>query len=348
MKVLAQALRARLPLAGYPDMTDLDAIAEALYYVAPHKVELRSTSLPKLEPGYARIRTLYSGVSRGTERLVFEGRLPESEWGRMRAPGQEGEFPFPVKYGYATVGVVEKGPEDLLERPVFVLHPHQNRFVIESERLMPLPEGLPPRRAVLGANMETALNALWDSGAGPADRIVVVGGGLVGLLVAALAAAMPGTEVTVIDIVDRASAAQAMGARFAWPDDAPDEADIVFHASAHQDGLRQAIEIAGTEATLVEMSWYGDREVMLALGGPFHARRLKLISSQVGMVSPSRRPRWSHARRLSAALALLADPRFDALITEEVAFADLTEVLPRILAPKADGIATVIRYDRKG
>jgi NADPH:quinone reductase-like Zn-dependent oxidoreductase len=325
-------------------MTDLDATATALYYVAPHEVELRNINLAAIEPGAAQIRTLYSGISRGTERLVFEGRLPESEWGRMRAPGQEGEFPFPVKYGYAAVGVIEEGPGDLLGQAVFVLHPHQDRFLVETARLMPLPEGLPPRRAVLGANMETALNALWDSGAGPADRIVVVGGGLVGLLVAALAAGMPGTEVTVVDVVDRSAAAHAMGARFAFPDDAPDEADIVFHASASQKGLCQAIEIAGTEATIIEMSWYGDREVTLPLGGPFHARRLRFQSSQVGMVSASRRPRWSHARRLAAALRLLADERFDALITEEIPFGDAVRQLPRVLAPGSDGIATILAY----
>ncbi|GGE37795.1 dehydrogenase [Agaricicola taiwanensis] len=263
----------------------------------------------------------------------------------MRVSGQEGVFPFPVKYGYAVVGEVEDGPDDLLGQKVFVLHPHEERFVADIQRLMPLPEGLPPRRAVLGANMETALNALWDSGAGPADRIVVVGGGLVGLLVAALAARLPGAEVTVVDVADRARAAHAMGAEFHWVNDAPDEADVVFHCSASEAGLCQAIDIAGTEGTIVEMSWYGDRQVSLPLGGPFHARRLRLISSQVGMVAPSRRPRWTNARRLSAALRLLIDDRFDALISQEIAFSDLPPSLGSVLAREAEGIATVVRYD---
>jgi threonine dehydrogenase-like Zn-dependent dehydrogenase len=325
-------------------MSQLDALSRALFYVAPRTAELRNTTLPKVGPNNALIKTLFSGISRGTERLVFEGRLPESEWSRMRVSGQEGTFPFPVKYGYAVVGEVEDGPEDLIGQNVFVLHPHQDRFIADVQRLMPLPEGLPPRRAVLGANMETALNALWDSGAGPADRIVVVGGGLVGLLVAALAARLPGAEVTVVDVMDRSEAAAAMGAEFRLTSDAPDEADVVFHCSASEAGLCQAIDIAGTEATVVEMSWYGDKAVSLPLGGPFHARRLKLVSSQVGMVAPSRRPRWTHARRLAAALRLLADERFDALISHDVEFADLPALLGGVLAPEAEGIATVVRY----
>lgn len=325
-------------------MLDSDAPQRALFYVAPGRAELRSTKSLGMEPGRIKIRSLYSGISRGTERLVFQGRLPESEWSRMRVPGQEGEFPFPVKYGYALTGLVEEGPPDLVGQLVFTMNPHEDGFVCDAGRVMPLPEGLPPRRAVLGANMETALNAIWDSGAGPSDRIVIVGGGLVGLLVAALASRLPGAEVTVVDVVDRATAARALGADFARPADAPDEADVVFHCSASEAGLRHAIDIAGTEAAIVEMSWYGDRQVALPLGGPFHARRLRLISSQVGMVAASRRPRWSHARRLAAALALLADDRFDAVITEEVAFSDLPGALPRILAPDASGIATVVRY----
>lgn len=322
----------------------MDAQSRALFYVAPQMAELRSTTLPKVGPNSALIRTLYSGISRGTERLVFEGRLPESEWSRMRVPGQEGAFPFPVKYGYAAVGEVIDGPSDLIGQNVFCLHPHEERFVADIQRLMPLPEGLPPRRAVLGANMETALNALWDSAAGPADRIVVVGAGLIGLLVAALASRLPGAEVCVVDVVNREEAARAMGAEFRWADDAPDEADVVFHCSASEAGLCQAIDIAGTEATVVEMSWYGDRAVSLPLGGPFHARRLRLISSQVGMVSPSRRARWTHARRLSAALRLLDDERFDALISNEIAFGELPAMVGQVLSPSADGIATIVRY----
>ena len=318
--------------------------ARALWYVTRGRAELRPAPLPPRGEDEAVVRTLWSGVSRGTERLVFNGQVSVSE--RMRAPMQEGDFPYPVKYGYCAVGVVEKGPRELLGRTVFALHPHQDRFVAPASALTPVPDGVPPRRAVLAANMETALNALWDAGAGPGDRMVVVGAGVVGCLVAYLAARLPGAEVTLVDIdLSRAAIAQHLGCRFTKPLDAPGHADIVFHTSATEAGLACALSCAGIEATIVEMSWYGDAPVSAPLGLDFHSRRLKLVSSQVGQVSPSRRARWSRRRRLDKALSLLADERLDALITDEVAFADLAAELPRLLALGAPGLATVVRYE---
>jgi threonine dehydrogenase-like Zn-dependent dehydrogenase len=284
-------------------------------------------------------------LSRGTERLVFEGRVSLSESGRMRAPLQEGEFPFPVKYGYCAVGLVEEGPADLLGQTVFVLHPHQDRFVAPVAMLHRVPEAMPARRAILAANMETALNALWDSGAGPGDRILVVGAGVVGCLIAYLAARLPGTTVTLVDVnSSRREIANRLGAAFGRPLDAPGNADVVFHASATPAGLACALACAGDEASVVELSWYGDRMVEVPLGLDFHSRRLKLISSQVGQVAASRRPRWDMRRRMAKALDLLADASLDALTTDEVAFADLPAALPRLLAPDAPGLATAIRY----
>ncbi|KAA2242378.1 zinc-dependent alcohol dehydrogenase [Salinarimonas soli] len=288
---------------------------------------------------------MWTGVSRGTERLVFNGLVSGPERERMRAPLQEGEFPFPVKYGYCAVGIVEAGPPELLRRTVFCLHPHQERFNAPVTMLAPVPKGVPARRAVLAANMETALNALWDAGAGPGDRIAIVGAGVVGLLVAALAAGMPGAEVTVVDVDPaREAVARALGCDFRPPAEAPGGADLVVHASASAAGLALALACAGTEATVLEMSWYGSEAVATPLGLAFHSERLRLVSSQVGRVSPSRRIRWSHGRRLAKALALLADPRLDALITEEVPFADLAGALPRLLAPGAPGLCTAVRY----
>ena len=322
-----------------------DPPASALTYVAPQQVDFSATTLPELRQTDVLTRTSYSGISRGTERLVFHGLIPASEWDRMRVPGQTGDFGFPLTYGYAAVGVVEAGPRELVGRTVFCMHPHQDRFVADAARVVPVPDGVPPRRAVLAANMETALNAVWDAGAGPADRIAVVGGGLVGLLVTALCAGLPGAEVTLVDVEpSRGDIARLFGAGFAAPGGAREGADIVFHTSASEAGLATALGLAGDEATVVEMSWYGARQVAVPLGGRFHSGRLRLVSSQVGMVSPGRRPRWSHRRRVEAALRLLADPRFDALITEEVAFADLPQALPRILGEGAPGIATVVRY----
>jgi len=324
---------------------DKARVARSLWYTGKGVVELREVPLPPLGSGEARVRTLFSGISRGTERLVLAGAIGRSEWERMRCPMQEGAFPFPVKYGYCAAGRVEEGPAGLIGQAVFCLHPHQDVFQAPATSLVPIPEGVPVRRATLAANMETALNALWDSGAGPGDRIAVVGAGVVGLLVAALAARLPGAAVTAVDPEEsRRPLVEALGASFVAPERAPGDADVVFHASASAAGLSTAIGCAGQEATIVEMSWYGDKPVEVKLGGAFHSRRLKLISSQVGQVSPGRRARWDYRRRMEAALRLLDQPTFDQLVAEEIAFADAPRELPRILAPGAHGLAPVIRY----
>jgi threonine dehydrogenase-like Zn-dependent dehydrogenase len=276
---------------------------------------------------------------------VLAGRVPESEFERMRAPFMAGNFPFPVKYGYATVGLVESGTEALRGRTVFTLHPHQNFFNLPASAAVVLPDNLPPQRAVLAANMETALNAVWDAAPGPGDRIAIVGAGVVGSLVAYLCGRLPGAEVTLVDINPaRAELAQALGVGFAGPETANGDCDLVIHASGNMAGLGTALGLAGNEATVLEMSWYGDAPVTAPLGGAFHSRRLRLISSQVGQIAPSHRPRWSHRRRLAAALALLTDVRLDALLAPPVLFQDLARRLPDILDAKNGILCQPIAY----
>ncbi len=319
--------------------------AKALWYVAPERAEIRSSPLRAAGPEEMRVRTLWSAISRGTERLVSQGLFDPIHRETMRAPMQEGDFPFPVKYGYCAVGVMETGPAERIGETVFCLHPHQDRFLAPLAMLTRVPDAVPARRAVLAANMETALNVLWDATAGPADRIVVVGAGVVGLLVAYLAARLPGAEVTVSDpLPERGPLVERLGAAFVRDLPAMD-ADVVVHTSGTDAGLAAAIAACGTEGTIVEASWYGDRVASVPLGGVFHSRRLRIVSSQVGRVAPARGERWTMRRRLAKALDLLADPRLDALVSEEVAFADLPAALPRILAAGAAGLAPVVRYD---
>ncbi|MFM9976082.1 MAG: zinc-dependent alcohol dehydrogenase [Beijerinckiaceae bacterium] len=319
--------------------------ARSLWYIGDSKAEIRSENLPALKAGDALVRTLWSGISRGTERLIFHALVPSSEYERMRGPNMDGDFPHPVKYGYCAVGTVEEGPADLTGKTVFILHPHQDRIVAPAASLALVPANVPPRRAVMAANMETALNALWDSGAGPGDRIAVVGGGVVGSLIAWLAGRLPGAEVTLVDPIDgRAAIADAIGVLYRAPAGAPENCDVVFHASANPKGLATALDCAGFEATLVEVSWFGDKDVAVPLGRAFHSGRLKLISSQVGQVASSRRPRWDYARRMRKAMELLADERLDALIGDEIAFGDAPALLPGVFSGDASGLAPVIRY----
>jgi 2-desacetyl-2-hydroxyethyl bacteriochlorophyllide A dehydrogenase len=319
--------------------------ARALWYVAPGRTELRDAAVPAPGTGNVLVRMVYSGISRGTERLVFEGSVPASERERMRMPTQEGEFPFPVKYGYSAVGQVEAGSPAMIGRTVFALHPHQSRFVIPETAAVAIPDSVPARRAVMAANVETALNVLWDGEVKAGQKVAVVGGGIVGLLVAALASKPFGANVTLIDKEPtREALARKLGANFALPSAAARGFDVVIHTSASDAGLALALDIAAFEGTIVEASWYGDRTVGVPLGGAFHSQRLKLVSSQVGSVAPSQRARYTHRQRMEEALRLLADDRFDVLIGEEIPFEELPHHLPRLLAPDAKGVGALVKY----
>lgn len=280
------------------------------------------------------MRTLHSAISRGTETLVLRGEVPASEHVRMRGPFQVGDFPMPVKYGYISVGRVELGPADLRGRTVFCMHPHQTVYQVPADAVLPLPPGVPAGRAVLAALLETAINGLWDAAPRIGDRVAVVGGGALGLLVAWLVARVPGCSVQVVDTVPaRADIAAALGARFASPAEALTGADLVVHTSGNASGLATALRLAGFEATVLELSWYGSRAVDVPLGQAFHSQRLVLKSSQVGSVASAQRARWSHRRRLALALSLLVDPALDRLITHSAPFAELPQVLARLAGP---------------
>jgi len=318
--------------------------ARAFWIVAAGRGEIRDEPIDATDEDVI-IRTEYSGVSRGTESLVFNGRVPASERQRMRAPFQAGEFPFPVKYGYASVGVVESGPRDLAGRRVFVLHPHQDRYAVPAGAVHPVPGNVPAGRAVLAANLETAINGVWDGHPRVGDRIAVIGAGTVGCLVAWIAQRIIGCDVALSDInPHRRTVAERLGVRFQDPGALRGDADLVFHASGSPGGLLTAMSIAGNETAVVDLSWYGDQIVPLALGEAFHSRRLMLRSSQVGQIAPGQAPRWNHRRRMALALSLLGDASLDALITGESAFDQLPDALARLAGSPGDELCHRIRY----
>jgi len=324
----------------------MEHTAHALVYSGPGRAEIAEVALPPMAPGMIEIVTAFSALSRGTERLVFNGRVPRGEWDRMRAPMQTGGFPFPVRYGYAAVGQVVAGPADLIGRDVFALHPHQDRFRVPAEAVQVLPGDVPPARAVLAANAETALNAVWDAGLCPATRCLVVGAGLLGWLVTALLSRRGDLTVDVTDIApETGGIADDFQVTFVSPGAvAPEAYDVAFHCSASGAGLQTALDALDFEGRVIELSWYGDRPVTISLGGNFHANRLRIIASQVGHVAPARRASTSLRARLGAAIATLDDPRLDGLITADVGFRDLPAALPDLLGDGAPGIATRIVY----
>jgi threonine dehydrogenase-like Zn-dependent dehydrogenase len=319
--------------------------ALAFWLAAPGVGEIRAEQVRHPARDEVLIRTLHSGVSRGTETLVFRGGVPASQQDAMRAPFQEGDFPAPVKYGYLNVGVVEQGPAHLQGRTVFCLYPHQTRYVVPADAVTVVPANVPAARAVLAGTVETAVNALWDAAPLVGDRIAVVGGGMVGSSVAGVLAKFPGASVQLVDADPaRAQVAAALGVEFALPADARGDCDVVVHASATSEGLTRALELLAPEATVIELSWYGDRTVSVPLGEFFHSRRLVVKSSQVGGIAPARRGRRTYADRLAIALDLLADPRFDALISGHCDFTELPEVLPRLASGELPALCHVVDY----
>ncbi|KAA1428195.1 zinc-dependent alcohol dehydrogenase [Nocardioides antri] len=313
--------------------------ARAFWLAEPGRGEIRSEPLRTPGPGEVLVRALRSGISRGTETLVFRGGVPPDQHQQMRAPFQEGDFPGPVKYGYLSVGVVEDGPSALQDRRVFCLYPHQTAYVVPASAVAEVPDDVPSDRAVLAGTVETAVNALWDAAPLVGDRVTVVGAGMVGCCVARLLTRIPGTRVTLVDTEPtRAAVADALGVTFAAPEDAPGGCDLVVHASATSEGLQRSLELLARDGSVLDVSWYGDRSVTLPLGGAFHSARLSIRASQVGTVSPARSGRRTTADRLALALDLLADPAFDALLTGSSPFPEL----PTVLARLADGDRTAL------
>lgn len=317
----------------------------AFWLRSPGVGEIRDVVLPEPGEGDVVVRTLCSGVSRGTESLVFRGGVPSSQYAAMRAPFQDGDFPGPVKYGYLNVGLVEEGPESLVGRTVFCLYPHQTRYVVPASAVTVVPDSVPATRAVLAGTVETAVNAVWDAAPMLGDRITVIGAGMIGCSVAAVLARFPAVRVQLVDAEPaRAGIAAALGVEFALPQDALGDCDLVVHASATEAGLARSLELLAPEGTVLELSWYGDRRVSLPLGEAFHSRRLVVRSSQVGSVSPARRSSRSFGDRLALALELLADPALDALVTGECAFEELPQVMTAIAAGELPGLCHRVLY----
>jgi threonine dehydrogenase-like Zn-dependent dehydrogenase len=319
--------------------------ARAFWLREPGRGEIRPVELPEPGPGDVLVRTVRSGISRGTETLVFRGAVPLDQCARMRAPFQEGDFPGPVKYGYLNVGAVEEGPAELRGRMVFCLYPHQTAYVVPGGSVALVPEDIPPARAVLAGTVETAVNALWDAAPAVGDRVAVVGAGMVGCCVARLLRRYPAVHVTLVDVdPGRADVAAALGVDFALPDDAPRDLDLVVHTSATSAGLQRSLDLLAAEGTVIDLSWYGDTEVRLSLGGAFHSRRLAIRSSQVGTLSPARASRRTPAGRLALALELLRDPSFDALLTGESRFDELPDVMARLASGSLPALCHTITY----
>jgi Zn-dependent alcohol dehydrogenase len=320
--------------------------AQAFWLREPGFGEILDGEVRDPRVGEVLIKTLHSGISRGTESVVFHGLVPPEQHDLMRAPFQVGDFSGPIKYGYLNVGRIEEGPEELLGRLVFCLYPHQSLFVVPASAVTVVPVGVPASRAVLAGTVETAINALWDAAPLIGARVTVIGAGMVGCCIARLLRGIPGVDVSLVDVDStRAEVAAALEVEFALPEAATGERDLVIHASATSAGLQLSLDLLAAEGTAVELSWYGDREVQVSLGATFHSRRLSLRASQVSTISPAMLGRRTSADRLALALELLKDPAFDSVITGHSPFHELPEVMSRLASGDLPAICHVIDYE---
>lgn len=319
-------------------------LARSFWLTEKGRGVLRRETLPAPAPGWCVVQTLFSAVSPGTERLVALGKVPAALREEMACPYMGGGFPFPVKYGYSLVGEVIDGPPKLRGRRVHILHPHQDVCVVRVEDARPLPDSLPPARATLASNMETAVTAAWDSGVVLGERVLVVGFGIVGALVAHVLGRGPAVEVEVVDRrPDRRRLAEAMGFRASGAP-GPDAYDLAFDTSGSPSGLQAAIDAVGVEGRVVAVSWYGTEPARLALGGTFHSRRKRILSSQVSRIPGALQPRFDRARRTALVFRLLESPELDRLMGPRVPFAELPKAYETLVGRTPEGLSPLIVY----
>lgn len=305
-------------------------MALALFHRTADVSELSPVTLATPASNQIEIASLYSLIATGTERLVAKGLVPQELYDHMAVPYMEGEFSFPIKYGYSLVGRVVTENHPLSGRIVHLLHPHQDRCIVSDHDVFAVPEGVPAKRATLASNLESALNGIWDAEVSIGDRVFISGFGMIGSLLARLLSMMPSVEVVVMDIDPiKRKLAENMG--FTVVKDTEDsDFDVAFNTSASGAGLQACINAVGYEGKIVEMSWYGVKAATLQLGGSFHSMRKRIISSQVSNLPANRRNRWDYLRRREVVFELLRNDAFDVHIGETVSFENLPDLFDDI------------------
>ncbi len=324
----------------------MSVTARALWHNSPFDSTLRREVLADSKDGELLLRSMFSLVSQGTERLVACGAVPESLYGSMRVPYMGGNFSFPVKYGYALVGEVLNQGHPWQGRAVFVMHPHQDYCVVAQRDCFCLPANVSPRSAVLAANLETAVTALWDARPLLGERVLVVGFGLLGALTALLLKRFPGLDLWISEPNSyRKDLAKKMGFHL-WEGQHVGEFDLCVHSSATEDGLQMALDVLGREGRVLELSWYGNKRSALSLGEAFHHKRLRIISSQVAHLPSDMQARWGYARRKELVFKLLHSSDWRLLPDAELGLEDLPSFFKALRKGESQypALAVVVKY----
>lgn len=312
--------------------------SRSLWHIDAGHSEIRSQNLDPL-PGQILLQSLYSLISLGTEKTIALGGVPGNVYDKMKVPYMEGSFSLPVKYGYSLVARSEEG------QCYHLMHPHQDLVSVNPESLTPVPPGIPPSRAVLVSNMETALTAYWDAGPLKDEKIMIAGFGLIGALTALLLRLKGFQDITVYEPdATRTGLARRLGFHTGDPGFDPGPFDLAFHSSGNASGLQHCLEVMGPEGRILELSWYGRQKITLGLGEHFHINRLRIIASQVSSIPRNLQGAWNFAKRKQEVLSLLADPCWDRLEIEEVPFETSPAVFYKIRHSQTKGLTYILKY----
>jgi threonine dehydrogenase-like Zn-dependent dehydrogenase len=308
--------------------------------------EILEKNYSDIEPDMQIVKSTYSLISVGTERLVAKGLVPDALKETMRVPFMQGSFDFPLKYGYSLVGIVIKGKPSLVGKTVHLMHPHQNFAIVPAEHLTIVPDSVPSQRAVLASNMETAVNAIWDSGISFGERIIICGFGVIGASIAILASQIPSTRVVIHETnPNRKNVALSMGFElFDTRNSGTQLFDVAFNTSASGEALQVCIDNTMPKSKIIEVSWYGINSVNVSLGGSFHTGQKQIVSSQVSNISENKQSHFNHLRRKQVVFDLLQNSIFDQLPFHFVDFKQLPNVFEQLRNDSYDQFATIVKY----
>jgi threonine dehydrogenase-like Zn-dependent dehydrogenase len=312
-----------------------------LWFTAPGEVEIRSVESFDVK-GLINVKSHYSLISTGTEMLMYNGNVPEELHETMKVPYIKGDFNFPFTYGYSLVGQINDKYHVDNGRFVHLLHPHQSYANVSSEFISLIPEAIDPKLAVLTSNLETALNAVWDGNIKIGENVLIVGFGIIGALLAGVLKSIKHVNIYIAETnKERIQLVKQLGLKL-YTDEV--NLDAAFNTSANEKGFQIGLNSIGFEGRLIELSWYGKKEIKVSLGGDFHSKRKKIISSQVGSLPTDMRSLWDYKRRKDVVFELLKDDYFGELPLEEINFDNAPEAYRDLNNNKINGLAKIIKY----
>jgi threonine dehydrogenase-like Zn-dependent dehydrogenase len=318
----------------------------ALWHISPDASAILEHDLPAGNDHMLLVKSLYSLVSMGTERIVASALMPSAVWNQMAVPYMEGTFSLPCKYGYSLTGKVLKGPAEYKGKTVHLMHPHQDRLWVNATSVFIVPDDIPATRAVLASQVETAVTAIWDSRISLGDSVLIAGFGLVGAMIALLTSPIPGVKIAVLEKNEfRKELARELCFDVIDKQDENGKIfDVAIHTAGDEKALQFCIDHIGHESQVTEVSFYGKKSITLMLGETFHTQRKRIVVSQVAHIPSHKLNRWDLHRRKKLVFDMLKDKRFDMLVENRIPFEQAPLLFNQIRYGLINDISVVFQY----